>query len=287
MYKKTLFGLSITACLFLAMPTWAMQVFPARQTAVVDPGARHKFVVTVTNDSTGAKSFQGEVSSFTLDPVTNAIQFHKNDPFLNFFSLSKRAVTLSPGESGEIEFVLSVPKDTTPGARYIVLFATEVGQESGADIVVGSRVGSLLFLHVGGDIREDLQVKDFSTDRDWYFAGTPIVRLTLVNQGSIHVVPAGEVVISNFLGDTVAKSAFNPSGQKILSLGEWYTEAPLHLDWKDAGKMRVQLSAVYGIENQAVSTSFTFWFLPWPVLVGAGISVVLIGVCVFFFFRKK
>lgn len=272
-------------CSFLyAVPAAAVSISPLRQTIVVAQDSAATVRVQVENDTNSERQYTPEIDAFIIDKETGAAQFGAEDEALQWIRTDRRSFSLEAGQTAEISFTIQVPEGIVPRSHYLGLFVKEepgVGQ-----IGVGARVGSLLFMHMDGEVVEDLTREIFETKKNVYAQSPVDVSLNLTNHGTIHVVPRGRIVVQNMWGHVVETYPINQDARKILPDGQWSELYVLEkLRWFDIGRIGLRAEMVYGLQQRQLLDITSFWYVPLPsVLV---ILVVIIGGGALWLFRKK
>lgn len=257
----------------------ALVVSPLRQSVVIDPGKSDTVRITVKNDATTTVAIAGDIDAFRIHEETGRAIFDAMDEAESWIDKRDLRMTLLPGEEHDLAFLIRVPEDALPGGHYLALFASV--ESAGGNL--GSRVGSLLFLYVGGAVQESISRQAFAGEKFWYHAKPIRFFLELQNNGSIHVIPTGVVTIANSRGRIIAKLPVNDTGRKLLPLERWKESYVLDaLSWRDIGQIRATAFIQYGLGQKQIMDSITVWFVPIPIIVLAAIIVV----CIFFFIRR-
>ncbi|MBD3311223.1 MAG: hypothetical protein GF349_01845 [Candidatus Magasanikbacteria bacterium] len=274
--KKTITILLFIFFLFFPQDIFALSIFPLRQTVVINPGESSQVELLVKNEKDETVEILPEVDAFTIDGQSGAAIFGVDDVAVSWINLSNESLVLEPGEDSGFVFSVQVPANAEPGTHYLGLFAKTIPSEG--QIGVGSRVGSLLFLHVAGTIKEQLIRQDFSSDERIYFSKPVELKLKLENVGTTHVVPEGRIIVKNLFGDVVDDMAINPNKRKVVPHTSWHGEYTIEsLDLKDLGPNKIQLVLNYGMTNQVITESISFWYLPtWVILSILGVFLTVI-----------
>lgn len=257
----------------------AFSIFPLRHTVVVDSGKSQTVFVDVSNESLNEITVYPEVDAFELDPETGAIKFGTSDVAKSWIEPEVKMLRVSAQKKERMNFTITVPAGTLPGSHYLGLFAKE--KSKGGQVGLGSRIGTLLFLHVAGKVEEKLQIQDFSSENFWNFSSRVELFVQLYNNGTIHLLPGGQIELTNFHGDIVEKILVNKENRKVLPLEVWkHSYAVQSLSWKDVGRVHAKLVTVYGVTNQVVLAEKVFWYTPWWFLTIFGIlgTLGLVGV---------
>ncbi len=263
----------------------ALSISPVRQTVVVDPGEQMTVSLEAKNDTGKNITVVPSVASFAIDEETGLAVFGDRDSAIAWVTPMAREVRLRPGEKKNVSFVIAVPASAEPLSHYLALFVGEA-PPTGSEIGIGSRVGSLLYLHVGGEQRESLVVEYFSPPQRWIRRLPVRLDLQIKNAGTIHAVPSGDVrVIGN--GELLASFPMNEERRTILPGGRWIgTYDVPALTWWQIGKLRASVYIQYGLTNQVLQKEITFWYVPWWT-VGVGVSVLAGALCGIAWWRKR
>lgn len=277
-----------------------IKISPVKIDELVKPGQVMERSVKVTNTSPIAKSFYLYLSDFEADGElgqARLIPAGTSDIGLSsWVNISSQAYDFAPGEVREISFKISVPADAAPGGYYgAVEFGTEPpkvkieGQDKGAAISMAQRTACLILLQVAGEVNEDAEVREFTSDKTFY--GTPFdVKFTvrIENKGNNHLKPQGSINIYNLLGKNVGVVRINASNANVLRNSIRKFEE----DWSGTmafGRYKAKLGLSYGTEanlggqgKKTLYTEYVFWIMPWKIIVPAVLILLLIGLFIAF-----
>ena len=216
----------------------------------------------------------------------------RKDPadLTGWIEVAREPVTLAPGTTGEIPFVIRIPEDASPGGHYAAFLigtqsARSTDRQSGPVISVSSFVTTLFFIRIQGEVRESAAIREFSTDRDRY--NEPNVRLALriENDGNVHVEPHGMVQIFDVFGRKRAELPVNPeSGYGNVLPGSvrrfeltWMPERSITL----LGRYTAVATLTYGKEARRSATqTIVFWIVP---VRGTAIAIGILFALLFAF----
>ena len=260
-----LVGILSIGC-FLPTMVHTITLSPLRQTFVLEPGQTDITSITVTNESEETITILPEIDAYTIDDTTGQAIFGKEDIAIDWIEPTQQNITITSNEEKDIPFRINVPANARPGAHYLALFAR---QQAGEGLVgIGSRGGSLLFLYVGGEIEESLVRNNFSTKKQWYIAPAIDIQTILQNTGSIHVIPRGEIRITNKKNNHIATLPINPEDRKILPDSTWQQDDIVqNLSWKDAGKIQIEMALQYGLTNKIIVDRVSVWYIPKGIIL--------------------
>lgn len=249
----------------------AVRISPTRHALLIDPGQQKYVSLEVENDSDTNKGYIPTVDAFITDERTGVAHFGQEEEAIDWVFAQPERLRLAPGEKGTFIYYVQVPEKTEVRSRYLGLFAQESAGDG--DVGIGSRVGSLLFLHVGGEAREHLIVGSFTGTRSLVSGKEFSLLLTLQNVGTIHAVPSGEIIVR--AGEReVKRFVVNEEKRKVLPDGIWQESYIVEgLSAEDIGKVTAELVGTYGVSEQELSDLTEIYYIPLPLLVG--------GVCIF------
>ena len=273
---------------FLILPARAITISPTRQTIVVDPGKEQTVRFTIENPGQEFLTVTPTVDAFSLDEKTGRPLFGVTDVATTWVTPADRSFVLRPKQRAEIPFDVVIPVDAEPGAHYLGLFVQVKASNAEGAIGVASRIGSILFLHVGGEVVEEVQRESFTAVRVWNFT-TPIeAELRLKNNGSIHAIPVGKVEVSTQFGGVREVLPLNAAQRKILPGAVWSETYMIpHLRWRDTGPITLTASMEYGLNKKIIIDRVQVWYLPWKLVVTIGAGFFLIGIFILIMRKRK
>ncbi len=281
-----------------------------------NPGESRKNTIRLTNKSSSTITYQATAEDFTVTGQEGqvAVQDQSTDgSFSHWFSITPAEFTLQPNNAQYVDFTITVPSNAEPGGHFAsILFQPKVvakNDTSGASVV--QRLGALILLTVSGQTKEQATIESFHSKTfsgSWddvmgsdgktiihiakdeklalehstrYFSHGPMALDLLVkNEGNVHVKPVGTVTIRNVFGVKVDEIALDPANvfpgaeRRITII--W----PRKNLW--GGYYKAQVIAVYGSNNQTLTSTTWFWVFPTWALIN--IIVVLALALVF---RKR
>lgn len=273
---------------------------PATIEEQMKPGDVRQFAVQVSNMSSSDQTYylykrditgvrDGGVPIFADENIQKT-SFELSE----WIALASETLDIPKGQERTLNFVLTVPKDASPGSHFGGIFVSLQPpklRESGA--AVGYEVANIVSIRVAGEAVEKAQIRQFSTDN--YVYGKPDVNfnIRMENSGNTLLRPTGPLEVTNMFGKQVARLTFNDDLAGVFP----GTTREFTLSWKESGTMfgryEAVLSPVYGEDGfkQTVSSTVTFWILPMNIIVPAlGVFVVLLAgtyIAVRLYIRRK
>lgn len=193
--------------------------------------------------------------------------------------------TLQPREVNQLPVTIKVPANAAPGGYYaVVRFTASPPGLDGNGVSLSASLGTLILLRVNGDAKEDVKIEEFSATKNgasnWLFESAPITFLTRIkNDGSSHEQPSGQIAVKDMFGNAVANVNVNLAQNNILPGSVRRFEPALDKsvigDRFLFGRYTADLKLSYGTSGQTVTTSTSFWVIPWR-LVGFVILLIVI-----------
>lgn len=192
--------------------------------------------------------------------------------------------SLEHGQRMNIGVKISIPEDAEPGGYYAAIFAaSQPSPEERGKVKIISRVGSLFFVKVKGQVKEEGVLEKFKADKFYYQKGPIKFELLSQNTGNVHLVPYGLIEIKNILGKKIAEIRLDPwfvmpdssrfrkvSWNKELLLGFYTATAKINRGYQDI------------VDEKSVR----FLVAPWKTLLAGLFGLILIILLFRWIFRK-
>jgi hypothetical protein len=131
-------------------------------------------------------------------------------------------------------------------------------------------------------------IRDVSLAHDWWRSSPVQLRVTFANEGSIHIIPTGNIVFRDWQGHSLAHYPINEKQRKIFPATEWraeYAFAPV-MHWWNSGPVTVSIESNYGVTKQHATAEYTYWYLS-PFLGVGGAFILFIAIFVPRIVRRK
>lgn len=274
-------------------------VGPGKVEVQLKPGEQRTVNIKVSNRMGDTRIFNIDIEDFrgSKNPQETVVLLgSERGPYSlrDYLSVSERSFELKDGERAIVPVTISVPTDAEPGGLYGSVLITTTskgnGEASGSSAII-SRIGTLFFVNVPGEVVPDGKLVGFETigAKKFYSKGPIDFRLLYENNGSVHVNPYGQVKIKNILGEEVG----------LVNVDPWFA-MPDSLRSREISWNRPYLFGLYtatasinrGYGDIIDTKSVTLWVLPWTILVSAFVGLVVLVFLVRFIFthfeiRKK
>ena len=259
-----------------------ISVWPTRVEMMVNRGEEAGETINVYNQ--GSEPIR--VSAYAMDfAIERDGDFNFYEPGHQSYSASKwlniekADFELVPGESREVEVVVSAPATVEPGGHYAALFFEAVPSGNQSAVSVSMRIPTLFYITIPGITGADvianadilsLQLPGISEK------GPVEMGVVVRNSGNVHLTVAAKAHFAASWGNAseldLGQMIILPNSEGVLK-GEWQ-RSPLF--------GRVRVSVVIGYLDQKgelVNKSQTaeFWVVPWSLI---GIIVGVMGLVV-------
>lgn len=271
-----------------------------------NPGGTLNETIRVRNNSQSPITVDVEVNKLTGDETgALTITDEDEDNSLDWFSFEETTYTLTPLEYTSIPFTIEVPESAAYGYYYTVNF-TQAGVEetgaTGATITGAAAVPVLLEVRKDGAVAE-AELKNFSVG-EYINEYLPVnFNVELENTGNVHIRPRGNIFISGNgnsevgvievnegQGAIIPNTArvFDPAWTNGFIVRETTTvdgeqQTNLKINWNQLtdfrfGKYTANLIMVYdnGERDVAIEESVAFWVIPYKVIIGGIIFIVVL-----------
>jgi len=246
-------------------------------------GERRVFNLT-TEDAAGTNDINTPIVLLGSDRGPYSLKDYLSFPYGSF--------ELGQNERARIPVLISIPADAEPGGLYGSVLVDTVAIEADSGITTNTvpqsaivaRIGTLFFITVPGGVAKEGGMKNFATipEKRFFQSGPINFGIYYENTGSIHLAPYGEIRITNMLGEEVDFVQLEPwfvlpSSQRLREIG-WDREFLF-------GKYTATAHINKSYDDAIDSISFSFWVLPWKIVLGAFAIVFVVVFVIRAFFR--
>lgn len=181
----------------------SVSVSPAILDYTVDPGRSFSTPITIANLTQQPMAMRATARDFIpdgkLDPSYKAAYDASS-----WLAIGSQNFLLAPQEQRSVSVTILIPADAEPGGHYAtVYFESFVADQpsSASEAFINARIGVLVMLSVKGAIKESIKaVGPIQTDSLQTEAGPTNFRVTLRNEGNVHVRPTGAFTVRDAIG---------------------------------------------------------------------------------------
>lgn len=270
----------------------ALEIAPPVITVSANPGQTINTQISLRDVSTSKLIVTGQVNDFVADGEDGTPKILlEDDETDNPYSLKSwisplPQLLLEPRQIRNLPVTISVPANASPGGYYAVVRFTATPPElDSTGVSLSASLGALILVRVNGDIAESMEIEEFSVNRNGktgtLFERTPLEFVERIkNTGNIHDMPTGQVTITDMFGKKVATVNINLPPRNILPQSIRKFTQPLDSsvigDKMLFGKYTAELRVVYGADKEVITSSLSFWVIPYT-LIGVGIAALVVG----------
>lgn len=281
-----------------------VKISPVRVEDLVDPGQVLMKTVKVTNESSVPRDIYVFLRDFKAEGESGQAKLiepgSESGSFLaSWIEVATSGTPFLPNETKEMYFSIRVPEEAGPGGYYgAVVFGTKPPEfmaesaDRGAGMSIGQQAATLVLLQVKGDADESADIREFSTDKEYYNTPFEVKFLTRVeNKGNVHLAPVGTLTVKNQFGKVVKEIIFNERVSNVLP----GTFRRFEHTWSDDmafGKYTATVGLTYGtpanLGGQGMQSLYmekTFWIFPWKIIGLITLSILLLVAIVWILLR--
>ncbi len=267
-------------------------VGPGRFEVELAPGESRTVELIVSN-----RLGVGRIFSFNVEDMQAAEATDGSVVFLgervgpytlkDFISVPYERFYLEHGTRARIPVTISLPADAEPGGRYGSLLTSVASEQDApggpgtqAGTAIISRIGTLFFITTPGVMNRQSELSNFTTLNDQKIFGSGPITFLIEseNYGSVHTTPSGVLSIRNMVGEEVGN----------FEIPTWFVLPQAvrtrQVDWDRellVGRYTATVQVNRGYDDIVDEMSFSFWVIPWKLLL-----MVFAGLFIFFFILR-
>lgn len=203
-----------------------VSITPTFQELVLDATASAaRGSITITNQTDQIQEFEVfAVSLKQLDSQGNVALFNRplrggDDDIFTDIEIQEPTFSLYPNQQKAISFSIQNSINLSPGGHYASLVVRIGSPPLGAQstqTIVPALSSSLLIRKMGGEQYNLSLHRMILIDQKLWSKLPTVTQLTFENQGNIHVIPRGQIRISDIFGRVVVEGTINEGSQFIL-----------------------------------------------------------------------
>lgn len=272
-----------------------LQISPAKVELNAAKGNSYSIKLNITNVTDSELVYSSAVSDFKASGETGVpkIEIDKTMPAtasVRTWVSTISKFTLKSRESKEVNATINVPSNAEPGGHYGILsFSGTAPDVNGTGVGLSASTGVLLLIRVDGQITETAKIASFysgNLDRpNFFFESSPIPFIVRVqNSGNTHLKPMGNIEIKDMFGNSVATVSVNSSATNVLPKsirrfgGSDSDKLQMTSKGLMFGKYTAQLTLGYGTTGQALTSTISFWVIPYKLVA---IILLVIGTIIY------
>jgi hypothetical protein len=294
------FRASIILCaifLILVGPVFAHAEAPRRveiSPAIIDKKVKQRDIIraSITLKNIGDRPLKLFPSVEDVNPENGDQYFNyggnaeeRSDSLANWIELSRGVVELAPGETKTLPFVIHVNMNAVPGTYHSQLNFIDGGtRDETLDKVPDGYVS--VNVEVQADIKEDLQLVKFSTDRVAFSGDDVLFNYHVQNIGNQELQPAGDIRVYDRRGQEVATIDVNKDG-KTIAPEQTSQMASAWSAVNGFGQYKALITVNYGKgQTASVQDTVFFWIIPWKQMLGLTVATLIAITVLALYFRR-
>lgn len=264
-----------------AQTALGLSAIPPRLEVIIQPGQVVTKEIKVRNESKSDRLITTSSKDFIVTNDTGTpIQLENLDESANrwaaasWIHISPSSYKLKPGETKALMVTIIAPDNALAGGHYSMILHSPNNESvlSSTGSVIETNVGTLLYVTIPGDIKENAQIRDFSAPNFSEYG--PINFKTIIaNSSDIHITPAGSIAITNWFGGKTADLPLNLTNIFPSTSREF--QNVLSKKWL-FGRYAATVTAGYGSTGQVAAATIFFWVIPWKLIILVTIAIALI-----------
>lgn len=249
---------------------------PASTDLAIDPGASASKTVDINNS--GAKPFNVSLSTSSYyvsgdnyDP--HFTQLPGTVDASQWVHLSLINSKVAGNSILTVPYTVDIPKGTTPGGYYAVLFVETSSDDETTGVISHSRIGDVLYITVNGDIKSGGTINGDALP-SVSFGGTIAIGAKISNSGGTHFVTKAIYSVTDFRGHEV----FNSNIERYILP---QTEREISTPWSPQslfGIFTIHRNATIDGVVKTLPDQTIVVTNPWMLVLAAFLIGILIGV---------
>lgn len=265
-----------------AQPGQALEISPTVLNLTADPGDNIEAKISLRDIIATSVVVSSQLNDFTAKGDDGTPQLLLDEGQSSPYALKQwidpiPEVTLKPKQVQSVPVTIRVPKDAAPGGYYaVVRYTTRAPEIKDTGVALSLSLGTLIFLRVNGDAKEELAIDQFYASKDassgWLFEAAPVdFSVKFKNSGNVHEQPTGQIVITDMYNNKVATVNVNLRRDNILpSSSRKFTQALDSAVIGDKilfGQYKAEIKVTYGASGQTLTSNLSFWVIPWRTII--------------------
>lgn len=274
----------------------ALEIGPPVLNLTADPGQVLTAEISIRDIATTDLIVTNEINDFGANGEDGTPQILLDRTEESPFSIRSWVspidqLQLAPKEIQLIPITIFVPEDAAPGGYYgIIRFTGTPANLEGSGVALTASLGTLVFIRVNGDAKEQLVIEDFyaNSQGNQYplYEYKPITLTTLLkNEGNIYEQPTGTLNLKDMFGKTILTSPINAEERLILPDSTRKFDTVVDDSAIGGGLMfgyyTADVTIKYGSNGQEITQTTGFWVIPYTIIL----LIIIALVAAFFIFR--
>lgn len=227
-------------------------------------------------EGTGGLFFLGAESNKVWDK-------HRLTPWLQ---VSPATFRLEPGQRQIVTVTIRNDQSLSPGGHYAAVTARLQGQSTDSTLTLNPAVSSLMFVNKKGGEVLGLSAQSLAADISWLGLADKVT-VTFTNTGNSHVVPRGQIVVTDPFDRQISRGVVNQQSTILLpNTKQPFTTQLTRTHWPLwPGRYTLTLQYRYdGLDTPLIATKQT-WVLGFGPLIA--VALIIIGLVAWQYRRRQ
>ena len=271
-------------------------VGPGKFELLLAPGESATRDLNITNRTGKILNVKIEIEDFTGDDTyTTRLLGNEKGPYSlkDYIVPEVTSFKLAHGERAVLPIKINIPLNAEPGGLYgsvIVKVEPEAANDNSAaanetkgQVTIASRIGTLLFVRVKGNAKEEGQLLKFYSDKSFYQQSPVNFSLYYENTGRVHLTPYATIEISNIMGKKIDE----------INVAPWFVmpgfKRNVTVKWDKGlalGRYTATLKLNRGYQDIVDEKTINFWIVPMNIII-IGLAVIIILSILIIWFSSK
>lgn len=252
-------------------------ISPPRAELTGKPGETLQVTLKVKNVTDRTQTFRSSAVDYIVGPDGKTPQevgenMSSRWSAEQWISLSPESLRIPANSSQTIQALIQIPQDALPGGRYAMVLhspVAETAQKEKSVSAIEARSGTLLYLTVAGDIREEAFVQNLKAPR-WVENGPVQISYDIDNQSDIHITPQTKVTVRDLFGRVMTENRVPP--QNIFPYLSRNFQTTYDSFW-GFGPYTATIEAAYGNSGKIAKGMIQFWMFPYRLLLAVFVGL--------------
>ncbi|MFH1315477.1 MAG: hypothetical protein ABIH67_03720 [Candidatus Uhrbacteria bacterium] len=209
-----------------------------------------------------------------------------------WIAFPENQIEVASGQVSTMTISIAVPNDASAGGHYAAIIASVAGVSEQDNVNISTQVASLVLLNVQGSATVQANLIDFIGPK-WVNRLPTLFQVRIQNQGDVHIKPQGTITINDTFGAKMATLDLNLENGRILPGSSRQFDAQwlrvvsekkgffeeIKNEWNNfgLGRYTAELELHYNDNSEPLTSSITFWIIPWHLgLVAVFIAVLML-----------
>jgi len=213
----------------------------------------------------------GDIVDYTPAAMTD-----RTTDVTSWIEVQRGRVELGPRESVKLKVDFKIHFEAQPGRYYAFIGLAQSDKRFKAEekVAEGTAPGVVVRIDIASNVREEVQLTQFKTNRFVFDEESRTVAVTIKNTGDVPVVPRGEVILYDVRGNEVGAVPINSTNELVDPNKEHTFDLAVPENLK-IGRHKAFLQLSYG-SGQTASVYDTNFFTIIPFVWLAVIFLMLI-----------